>query len=297
MNGLHEIDHEITSFTPPFEETVEEHDKTMAGFVVSRWKRTHQNGSETSAQLFYDHVRQYDGLGNDKDESIDTIDIEAQHGARVLQRHQVVLGGGFRHVRDQVLPAFDSWFTPVQHPALTSNLFVQDEFGLFDDAVKVTAGSKVEWGQFTAAVWQPTARVLWKVSPAHGVWGAASQAVRVPSRTEVQSHSVEDIEVDDEGQTVYEFLSGSESLAPEKLTAYEAGYRFVHGIRFSTDVTAFYNRYNDLFTIETGEAYRDDKSSRWTENSIVPGQQCVRQSHGFRGDWLLDTQYSCTADR
>ena len=273
-NGLHEIDDELTSLEPPFSATVEEHDKTSAGFVVGRWTRK-RDDSELTVQLFHDHVRQYDGRGNDKDESIDTTDLDVQHGFRAGRRHDLVVGGGVRQVRDRVMAAFDSWFTPTSHSARTYNLFLQDEISLFGDAVTVTAGSKIEWNEFTKGEVQPTARALWNVSREHGVWGAASRAVRVPSRTELHQQSVEEIDVDEDDQIVYEFLTGTSTLVPEKLTAYEAGYRFIPNKTFSADLAAFYNVYDDLFTIETGEEFETTTPVAGLRTPLF------RANHGF----------------
>ena len=234
-NGLSEIDDELTSFVPPFTDTVEEHDKTRAGFVVARWARRQSTDSELTVQVFHDHVRQYEGRGTDKDESIDTTDVDIQQRFRAGRRHELVMGGGLRQVRDRVLPAFDSWFTPTSHTGRNYNLFLQDDITLFGEAVTVTVGSKFEWNEFTNGEVQPTTRVLWNLSRTHGVWGAASRAVRLPSRTELHAQSVEEIDLDDNDQIVYDFLVGSTSLVPEKLTAYEAGYRFIPTNAFSAE--------------------------------------------------------------
>jgi iron complex outermembrane recepter protein len=250
-SSLNETDDEITSFLPPFESTVEEHDRTTAGFVLGRWSRTQSDRAELNVQFFYDRIRQYDGLGNDKDEAIETLDLEAQQRWRG-GRHDVVFGGGLRVVRDHVDAAFDSWFTPERHTALTQNLFVQDEVGIA--AVRLTLGSKIEWNEYTGAEVQPTARLLWTLSPAHTVWGSVSRAVRVPSRTEMHQQSVESIELDDDDQLRYELLSGTPTLQPEKLTSSEIGYRFAAAKGISVDTTAFHNVYDDLYTLEVGAA-------------------------------------------
>jgi iron complex outermembrane receptor protein len=252
---MREVDEEITSFTAPFDSMVEEHDKTKTRFVLTRWNRKRSNGSEFDVRFFYDKIRQYDGRGHDKDESIETTDVEFNQRQNLRGRHDLVWGGGFRQVRDTVSPAFDSWFTPVAYAARTYNGFIQDEIALLHDSVRLTAGSKLEWNSFSGIEVQPTARLLWAPVEIHSVWTAVSRAVRVPSRSERDQYELDSISENDEGEVEYGLLIPSPAFRPEKLTSYEAGYRFVPTHRFSLDVASFYNIYDDLQTIETDEAF------------------------------------------
>jgi iron complex outermembrane receptor protein len=273
-SNLHEMDDEVTSFTPPFEATVEEHDKTTTAFVLARWNRKRRSGSEFNVQFFYDRNHQYDGRGNDKDEFIRTTDVEFNQHLKVDGTHEVVWGGGFRQVRDTVKPAFDSWFTPVSYTARTYNSFIQDEIALRDDSVRITAGSKLEWNSFSGIEVQPTVRVLWAPAPAHSMWTAVSRAVRVPSRNERDQFELDSISENDEGQVEYDLLMASPVFRPEKLTSYEAGYRFVSAARLSVDVASFYNVYDDLQTIETEDGFVTDTP---IAGVITP---LVRANHG-----------------
>jgi iron complex outermembrane receptor protein len=251
LSNLREVDDEITSFTAPFESTVQENDKTRTSFLLTRWNRKQRSGGEFDVRFFYDRNRQYDGLGHDKDESIETADIEFNQRLKVLRQHDLVWGGGFRQVRDRVEPAFDSWFVPVSRTARTYNGFVQDEIALLHDSVRLTAGSKFEWNSFSKTEVQPTARVLWALTHRHSFWTAASRAVRVPSRNEHDQYELDSISENEEGEVEYELLVPSPAFRPEKLTSYEAGYRFLSATRASLDVASFYNIYDDLQTIET----------------------------------------------
>ena len=140
---------------------VEEHDKTKTGFLLSRWSRKRSSGSGFDVQFFYNRNRQYDGLGHDKDESIETTDIEFnQHmkipGATILSGAE-----GSGRCGTRIMPAFDSSFNPGSYAARTYNVFVQDEIALGHDSVRLTAGTKVEWNPFSNTEIQPTARALW----------------------------------------------------------------------------------------------------------------------------------------
>jgi iron complex outermembrane receptor protein len=73
------------------------------------------------------------------------------------------------------------------------------------------------------------------------LWSAVSRAVRSP--TPFDSDVVEVLN----GQR---FLTGSNDFRPEKLTAFEAGTRIQAGSRASLSVSAYYNIYDDLKSIE-----------------------------------------------
>jgi iron complex outermembrane receptor protein len=255
LSNLREFDEEVTSFVPPFESAVAEHDRTATSFLLTRWNRKRSDGSELDLRFFYDRNHQYDGRGHDKDESIETADVEFSHHQRVGRQHDLVWGGGFRQIRDTIKPAFDSWFTPESYTARTYNAFVQDEIALLHDSLRLTAGSKFEWNSFSKSEVQPTARILWTPRGAHSLWTAVSRAVRVPSRSERDQFELDSIGEGDDGRVEYGLLLPSPAFRPEKLTSFEAGYRFVSGTRLSFDLASFYNVYDDLQAIEAGDAF------------------------------------------
>ena len=50
-------------------------------------------------------------------ERLDTIDVEAQYGRRVLERHQLLVGAGYRHARDRVGNTAAQAFLPAEQDA------------------------------------------------------------------------------------------------------------------------------------------------------------------------------------
>jgi iron complex outermembrane recepter protein len=269
-----EIDDEITSYSPPFESTVEEHDASASGFLLTQWNRKFSDRSELNLHFFYDRSRQYDGRGLDKDELVATTDLEFQHVLKIGDRQDLVWGGGFRRVRDYVQPAKDSWFTPTRRTARTFNGFMQDEISFFDRKLRLTAGSKIEWNSFSRVEVQPTIRTLWSPTDKHGFWTAVSRGVRVPARNEIGQVSLESIDVNEDDEVVYDLLTG-EGFKPEELTSFESGYRFVPTKRFSVDVSAYYNQYHRLETHERGEEYET--------STPIPGRitPLYRENNGF----------------
>ena len=241
----------MTAETFPLKTIVQERDRTKAGFVLGKWSRARDSGSRFGLQFFYDRSRMYDAGRLDRDEAVETTDLEFQYQMNP-EGHEIVWGLGFRQVRDRVGDAVDSWFSPGRFTARTYNAFAQDELAWRDDSVRFTVGSKLEWNSFSGAEVQPTARLLWAPTAIHSVWTAASRAVRVPSRFEVHQYAIDDVEEEDDHFT-YDFVVPPDAFKPEKLTAYETGYRFVPSTRFSVDAALFYNLYDDLQTVERGE--------------------------------------------
>jgi iron complex outermembrane recepter protein len=253
INNVRELDEETTPDTFPFDTPVEERDRTKGAFVLGRWTRRQASGGDLSLQVFYDRNRLYDAGRLDRDEWVETTDVEFQHHLALGARRDVVWGGGVRQVRDRIRPSLDSWFTPGRFTARTYNAFLQNEAAWRENRLRFTAGSKLEWNDFSGIEVQPTARLLWTPASQHSFWTAASRAVRVPSRFEVHQYSIEEPEQDEDG-IAYDLIVPPHSFKPERVTAYEAGYRFLPSRRFSLDVSTFHNVYTDLQTIERGEA-------------------------------------------
>ena len=205
------------------------------GNVLARWTNRTDSGAETTLQAYYDHFYrrvpvQYRG-------ELDTFDVDAQH-QRAFGRHTVVLGGGYRHYRGDDLgdgPGF--FFDPQERVSHRSNVFAQARFdvrrGLF-----LTVGSKLEHNEFTGAELQPSAAVRW-THQTRTVWGAISKAVRVPTRFDTDLR----FRVPNTSTIA---LTGTEDFRSETLVAYEVGYRRRVGNRYSVDVAAYNNRYDDL---------------------------------------------------
>jgi iron complex outermembrane receptor protein len=252
VNNVFELDDEMTPETFPLRAVVEERDRLRAGFLLGRWTRTRASGSEFDLQIFHDRNRAYDASGRDRAETVRTTDAEFRYHMNLEGAHDVVWGGGFRQVDDRVDPALDSWFEPAEFTARTFNAFLQDEMTWRQDTLRFTAGTKVEWNSFSGAEVQPTARLLWAVNSRHSVWTAASRAVRVPSRFELDRYSIEDVEEEDDA-IVYDLFIPPQSFKPEAVLGYEAGYRFLPGRSVSLDVSTFYNKYTNLESIERGE--------------------------------------------
>ena len=212
------------------------------GNLLARWTGRSDSGAETTVQAYYDRFYrrvpvQYRG-------DLDTFDVDAQH-QRTFGRHIIVVGGGYRLYRGDDLgdgPGF--FFEPQERVSHRSNVFAQAQFDV-RRRLYVTVGSKLEHNEFTGAELQPSASVRWTRNT-HTAWGSLSRAVRVPTRFDTDLR----FRVPN---TPLLALTGTADFKSESLIAVEAGYRTRVGSRFSIDIAAYNNRYDDLRSQEVPE--------------------------------------------
>ncbi len=229
-------------------QTIEDTTKVSGGNMLSRWDHVFLDGSKTWLQFYYDRT-EYEH--SSEGEVRNTFDIEFNHNFSVAKRHSIIWGLGYRYTRDRTKTSFSTSFDPVScHDGLFS-AFIQDEIILIDASLRMIAGSKFEYNDYTGFEYQPCVRFLWNPHHLHTVWTAVSRAVRTPARA---NH---DIRINFRvlpGNMVMS-LNGDDDYDSEKLTAYEFGYRVSPTEGLSVDIAAFYNSYDDLITYEPGTAF------------------------------------------
>jgi iron complex outermembrane receptor protein len=106
-----------------------------------------------------------------------------------------------------------------------------------NDALKLTFGLKLEHNSYTGLEYMPDVRLAWKVSETAHLWAAISRAVRTPARV-------------DRDLFVGGVIEGGPGFDSESVVAYEVGYRGRPLASLSLSVSAFYNVYDDLRSIE-----------------------------------------------
>src|SRR6185503_18357941 len=210
-------------------------DKSISGAnMLGRWNRTFQDGSALQVQAYFDRTRRvYPGVFK---EQLDTYDIEAQHRFQVGERHELVLGGGYRMMHDAVTNGTGLAFLPSVFPLTRINGFIQDSIALHE-RLKLTLGVKLETNSYTGLEVQPNARLAWKFKDDALLWAAISRAVRVPSRLDTNLFAP--------GQPPF-LLAGGRNFRAEKVIAYEVGYRAQLTPQASLSVSTYYNMYGDL---------------------------------------------------
>jgi iron complex outermembrane receptor protein len=249
-----EIAGETTTFalySPPSQVTVDGNGKFSGGNVMARWKRVVSEKSDFQIQTYYDYTRHFEP---EFGETRNTFDVDFLHHLTLPGRQTFLWGLGARWSPGNVVqrvPTID--FLPHQLTDQIYSGFVQDEIPLFHHGFSLTLGSKFEHNNYTGFEIQPSARLLWNLSPHQSLWASVTRAVRTPSRLD------EDIQLTDFATTtplpIYLRASGDGHFQSEQLVAYETGYRTVVAAHGYVDLAVFYNNYNDIYSFQVGAPF------------------------------------------
>ncbi|MEO8523027.1 MAG: TonB-dependent receptor, partial [Acidobacteriota bacterium] len=228
--------------------------ETQVANVLGRWTRRRVNGATLQLQSFVDVAHRREAIG---EYQRGTGDLDAVYHTSLGPRHDLVLGGGYRYIREAMDGGSGYRFTPNRAQQHLVNAFVQDEIALAGNRVVATLGAKVEQATGVGASLQPTARLMWHLSPAQHLWGAVSKAVRTPSLIDRGIHidypaAVQTTVPGDPaaGIPVAISVQGNPAARNERLISTEAGYRLDIGWRAVVDLTGFVGRYRHLQTAE-----------------------------------------------
>jgi iron complex outermembrane receptor protein len=203
--------------------------------LLARWTRQLAGGSELRVQTYYDKTNRDDPLFYRPKQEI--FDIDLQH-AVPLGDHRLLWGGGYRQGRDHVEPGsvFTS-FVPASSRLEWMNMFVQDEIRL-TSTLDLTAGIKFERNDYTGWEALPSLRLAWKPADSHLLWGAASRAVRSPSRLDRDVRFPAAPLFPPPAPPIF-LLHGGAEFQSEVSNVYEIGYRAQPAASFTFSVTAF----------------------------------------------------------
>lgn len=212
--------------------------------LIARWNHPLDGGSTLGVHAYYDYI----GLTvpHTFAEYLSTYDLEVQHTLTWGSRQQIVWGGGYRVQQDSfaLSPALspgaaNQFFDPQSRTLYLDNLFVQDSIALLR-SLKLILGTKVEDDPYSGAQLLPSVRLSWKVTDKDLVWSAVSRVVRAPSRLDRDFFQT---------QGPFTLLKGGD-FQPEKVIAYEMGYRAQPLAGASLSISAYYNQYQDLRNAE-----------------------------------------------
>lgn len=209
------------------------------GNVLGRWTRTLSDSSDAQVQAYYD--RTYRLIPGSFTQTLDTYDVDFQHHFAAGDRHDAVWGVEARLVADNIANTPADAFRPPSVTQAWYSVFAQDDVALVRDRLHLTLGTKLEHNDYTGAEFQPSIRAAWSLARDQTAWAAVSRAVRTPSRIDVDLYSP--------AEPPYR-VAGGPSVVSEKLLAYELGYRAQLGPRLAASVSAFYDDYRNLRSLE-----------------------------------------------
>jgi len=205
------------------------------GNVLGRWTRTFSDQSSLQTQIYYwrDERRTTSGIRT----NTNVYDLDAQYALAAGSLGNLVVGGGYRVSDDEFLKGPNTVsLAPPSRTLRWANGFIQDQLPL-TDAVTLIMGLKIEDNSYTGTEYMPDARISWRVSATDFLWGAISRAARTPSRF--------DRDLVNPG-----LLAGGPDFTSEGVVAYEIGYRAQPTAASTISISAFYNVYDNLRSVE-----------------------------------------------
>ncbi|QKT03348.1 TonB-dependent receptor [Ectothiorhodospiraceae bacterium 2226] len=216
---------------------------TRGGHLLGRWSRPQGERGDVTVQAYADWYEAHPLFTR---EQVATYDLDFQHHYRLDDRHDLVWGLGYRHIRDRFESTYLVDFQPTRDSTNVYSAFVQDTIAL-RETLSLTLGAKLEYHDYTGAEPQPSVRLAWSPAPHQTLWGAVSRASRVPSRGE-RDVIINLTQPGDPDEPTVARLLGSRALDAERLTAYELGYRVSPTRSLHVDATVFYHDYRELVT-------------------------------------------------
>lgn len=213
--------------------------------VLARWTHNFSAKSDLKIQTYYDRTWRKD-LPSTINDQLQTYDLDVQYHFLTRKNNNIVVGSGFRLMRDMTRNStvFVGFVPPERTLRLFSG-FVQDELKLVPDRLKLTLGTKLSHNVFTGFEIQPSIRMAWTPRASATLWTSVSRAVRTPSRIDVDYH-IPTYTVPPGTQNV----NGGPDFTSESAIAYELGYRISPNPNLSLSLAAFYNNYDDLYSVE-----------------------------------------------
>ena len=221
--------------------------KSDSAHMQAMWEQHSDEGTIHTLQGFVEYVSSDLGLGISKRK---TVDIEYQQQLKLLARHDLIWGTGFRLWNDQ---AESTPYMQMSESKKTSHLasfFIQDDISLIPDALVLTLGSRVEQRTDIDTAFSPNIRLLWTPNKENSLWVAASKAVRQPTRAESDTKLV--IAPASSATSFLPVIKESnQPLKSEQLQAFDFGWRRQWKPSLTTDLAGFIYDYDDLRSTHT----------------------------------------------
>ncbi len=213
-----------------------------SGNILGRWTHELDEDSEIQLQTYYDRFER--NVPGQFGEHRNTYDADLQYQTGLGERQEIVMGLNYRLSTDETKQGGTVVFAPRDRTTHIFSAFVQDEIQLVQDRLAMVIGSKFEWNSLDGVEPQPSIRLAWTPTEKQTVWAAFSRAVRMPSRID------EDLRFIPVPAAGFVALQGNPDFKPEKVYAYELGYRIQPHESIFVDVAAYYNNYDDLRSLE-----------------------------------------------
>jgi len=169
-----------------------------------------------------------------------TYDLQLQQNFALGSLQELLLGAGERINDYDITNTPSLLFVPPSRALTLGDVFIQDTLKPMS-ALSIVAGFKIENDPYSGWSPLPDLRVSWSLSDQSLLWAAASRSIRSPTPF--------DVDVQEKlGSLIY--LNGNPEFNPEQLIAYQLGYRSQLGTAATLSISAYYNHYDDLRSVE-----------------------------------------------
>ena len=232
-----EIGLELSLFTPRTKANVRNNYQML---------RLEHEFSETSQFHFQIYRDSYEIHSSDKvvDVEEDKYDLELQHSFNVGEQNHFVWGVNYRSTEA------DSKFLDPQsdHDDLVG-LFLQDALTILDN-LSLIAGVKYEDNSFTGVNWSPRGSILYTPWSNNHFRFSVARAYRTPSFFADKAY-LRPLLLPSMPAFNPLLIKGNDDLDPEKMTAFELGYRTTLFNTIGLNVESYYNELDRIIDVGT----------------------------------------------
>jgi iron complex outermembrane recepter protein len=286
-----ELAYFLPSITSPGLITIPDEITSAGGYIQSNWKHRYSDQSDSELQVSFTHYTRDDPL---EPEVRSTLYADYQQNFAWGDRQDIIWGVGDFYSSGQINGTLTVFFSPPHKTLDVANAFVQDEIAIIPDRLYVTVGTKLEHNGYTGFEFLPSIRTTWEFSKRQMLWGAVSRAVRAPTpNDEDLSVNLGEVGVANGIPIVLRFI-GNKSFQDERLIAYETGYRATLSNRFTFDLAAYYNDYDNLQTTEpSGSFFEVTPAPPHEVETLTYGNLMHGESHGFEvaANWKVTERW------
>lgn len=238
--------------------------------LLGRWTRSFSAESVMNLQVYYDAV-QRDSLPATA--NTDTGDIELTHRFALGSRQQINWGAHYRYLVNEARGRVGHNYDPVHRALSYGGFFVEDEVAVIPEQLRFSAGTKLEYNDFSGWEVLPNGRVSYTPNDGQTFWAAVSRGLQMPS---ISSH---DLTIDIPGALTIRSVPNKDRPSAEVI-AYELGWRSRLAKSLTVDTAVFYNDYDKL---ETAEVVVTPSPATMT---VSPSNRMFGESYGFESSVL-----------
>ncbi len=231
---------------------IERNDYVTSANTVGRYTHTWDDRSETMLQGYFTYWHGNTALFmND----YHIFDIEGQHSLAATEWLDITFGGEHKFINDTEQGHEVYSFEPGSRGFQRRSAYIQGEAQLIKNLLSISAGERYEWVNWSGAAFSPDARILYTPSKNSTIWASFTQAIRFPSRGEVDgTANITTLPLDpfetgglDTGLVRY---MANPYLDTINSTTYQVGYKRQVTDNLNFDLTTYFIHRNNAYDDE-----------------------------------------------